>query len=141
MTTPDPDVAQVAKQVGVASMMRRSAFCTQTCAPYIVCVCKVERAVLELVGPLVERVVEQEREAHRKLIRAWESLPGGERYDNRTISEWLLGDMAPAINMFRARSAEPEHPNHCLCDKCVTPENMEDRLSARSTPPRGEGGE
>lgn len=38
----------------------------------------------------------------KKMVDAWESLPEGE-YDSETISNWLIDDMKPVIDMFRLK--------------------------------------
>lgn len=37
----------------------------------------------------------------RKVIEAWESLPGSRRYSPAEIEDWLVNDMAPVINELR----------------------------------------
>jgi hypothetical protein len=37
----------------------------------------------------------------RKLVAAWEALPGGRNYDKRVVQEWLIDDMKPAIDAAR----------------------------------------
>jgi hypothetical protein len=39
--------------------------------------------------------------AAKALIAAWESLPGGKRYSQNQIGNWLMDDMKPAVDGLR----------------------------------------
>ncbi len=41
------------------------------------------------------------RKALQNIVDAWESLPGGKRYNLRRVELWLLVDMKPAIDAAR----------------------------------------
>ncbi len=38
----------------------------------------------------------------KEMVKAWESLPEGD-YNSETISDWLMDDMKPVIDKFRAK--------------------------------------
>lgn len=64
-------------------------------------------AVLEARPYLDQRntaVVERDAaiDATNKLIRAWESLPGGRDYTVHEVQAWLMGEMKPAFDIARA---------------------------------------
>ncbi len=37
----------------------------------------------------------------KEIIKAWETIKGNERYSPSDIQDWLVNDMAPAINKAR----------------------------------------
>lgn len=51
------------------------------------------------IGSVIERFTIEDA---KEMVKAWESLPEG-NYDSDTISEWLMDDMKPVIDKFRAK--------------------------------------
>lgn len=43
----------------------------------------------------------QELRTLRKIVKAWEALPGGRNYSYHEIQDWLIEDMKPAIDAAR----------------------------------------
>lgn len=54
--------------------------------------------VLPLCGVIERFTIDDAKE----MVNAWESLPEGD-YDSITISNWLMDDMKPVIDKFRAK--------------------------------------
>lgn len=52
---------------------------------------------------------ERMREALDSIVKAWESLPGGQRYRARDVERWLIGQMKQAIDEARAALQETEN--------------------------------
>jgi hypothetical protein len=42
-----------------------------------------------------------DKQVFKNIIKAWESLPGGENYSPKQIEKWLVNKMGPAINKAR----------------------------------------
>jgi len=51
------------------------------------------------IGGVIERFTIDDA---KEMVSAWESLPEG-NYDSKTISDWLMDDMKPVIDKFRAK--------------------------------------
>ena len=51
------------------------------------------------IGSVIERFTIDDA---KEMVKAWESLPEG-AYDSYTISDWLMDDMKPVIDKFRAK--------------------------------------
>ena len=47
-----------------------------------------------------------ERESLERIVKAWESLPGGRYYSEREIENWLVHSMAPAIDVAPAATGD-----------------------------------
>tara|TARA_R110000765_G_scaffold38845_1_gene84932 strand:- start:1715 stop:1927 length:213 start_codon:yes stop_codon:yes gene_type:complete len=51
------------------------------------------------IGVVIERFTIDDA---KEMVKAWGSLPEGD-YDSETISDWLMDDMKPVIDKFRAK--------------------------------------
>lgn len=58
----------------------------------------------------------------RKVVEAWEALPGGRNYSMKVVESWLSVHMAPMVNEMRAIiDAAPAPQEHeLLCARCAT---------------------
>lgn len=52
-----------------------------------------------LIASIIERFTIDDA---KEMVNAWERLPEGD-YDSETISDWLMDDMKPVIDKFRAK--------------------------------------
>ena len=62
----------------------------------------VEKDMQEVMRVNNEPGAMTERTALHRVIRAWESLPGGRDYHPADIQRWLVEDMKPAMDAARA---------------------------------------
>lgn len=52
------------------------------------------------IGSVIERFTIDDA---KEMVNAWESLEGGKNYSPKVIERWLINDMKPVIDKFRAK--------------------------------------